>query len=64
MTGADPHATDVDLANPVASSVAELGAIDPPRPTPPSRLAPVENMVFMVNARLIAFKCEGLDGRL
>ena len=58
-TGTDSAAADVDLANPQNSSIAELVAIDPPRPIPPYRVAPTEDTVFVVNATLTAYRWEG-----
>jgi hypothetical protein len=57
-TGTDSDAADVDLANPQNSSIAELVAIDPPRPIPPYRVAPTEDTVFVVNATLTAYRWE------
>jgi len=58
-TGADADAVSVDVDHPQDASVAELSLLDPPRPIPPYRFAPVESTAFAVSARLIAYKYEG-----
>jgi hypothetical protein len=58
-TGADPGAAEVDLDQPQPSSITDLISLEPPRPIPPYRLAPVETTVFVIDARLIAYKYEG-----
>jgi hypothetical protein len=59
-TGTDGGASQVDLANPQATTIADLIALPPPSPLPGgSRFAPAENTVFVVNATLTDYKLEG-----
>ncbi len=59
-TGTDADAQRVDLANPRNATVAELTALPPPHPIPPSgRFGPTETTVFVVNATLTDYKFEG-----
>jgi hypothetical protein len=60
--GTDPDVSQVNLDNPVPTTIAELGALTPPAnpPGPPdnARIAPTEATVYVVNATMTLFKKE------
>ena len=61
-TGTDPDASQVNLNNPVHTTIADLGAIvpppDPPGPPLNARLAPTETTVYVINATMTLYKKE------
>jgi hypothetical protein len=59
-TGTDPDAASVDLGSPQNATIAQLVALNPPKPIPANnRFGPTENTVFVVNATLTDYKMEG-----
>ncbi len=59
-TGTDADAGRVGLTSPQDSTIAELIALTPPHPIPPTtRTSPTETTVFTVNATLTDYKLEG-----
>src|SRR5438132_1016578 len=52
-TGGDPDAANVDLNNPVSTTIANLRSLTPPS-TPPdnARFAPAENTVYVISATM------------
>jgi hypothetical protein len=58
-TGGDPDAVNVDLNNPVPTTIGALRALTPPS-TPPdnARFAPAENTVYVIRATMTMFKLE------
>jgi hypothetical protein len=59
-TGTDAGAQQVNLANPQATTIANLITLTPPNPIPGDRrVGPTENTVFVVNALLTDYKLEG-----
>src|SRR6266446_4257150 len=59
-TGTDADAQHIDLATQKNTTIAELTALPPPHPIPPSgRFGPTETTVFVVNATLTDYKFEG-----
>jgi hypothetical protein len=62
-TGTDPDAALVNLANPVRTTILELGALpappDPPGPPLNARIAPTETTIYVLNATMTLYKKEG-----
>ena len=58
-TGGDPDAVNVDLNNPVPTTIANLRSLTPPS-TPPdnARFGPAENTVYVIRATMTLFKLE------
>ena len=60
--GTDPDAAQVNLDNPVHTTIQELGAItppaDPPGPPDNSRIQPTEGTVYVVDATMTFYKKE------
>ena len=59
-TGGDPDAVNVDLNNPVPTTIANLRSLTPPS-TPPdnARFGPAENTVYVIRATMTLYKLEG-----
>jgi hypothetical protein len=58
-TGTDAGASQLDLTNPQATTIADLIALPAPNPLPTdTRFSPTENTVFVLSATLTDFKLE------